>query len=103
MSPAAMANLLTHIRLEDGQVVARFTDRTPDAVEALRGVKPGVLMLADAAERAGCTADLLELVHVFRDDLALFTEGAFTTDAIVDAIQTLAPWAGWKLNRRDAA
>lgn len=103
MSPADMTNLLTHIRLEGGQVVARFTDRTPDAVEALRAVKPGVILLADAADRAGCAADLLELTQVFRDDLVLFTEGAFTVEAIVDAIQTLAPWVGWRLNRRDAA
>lgn len=98
MNPAGMTKLLTHIRPEDGQVVAQFRESSPDAIETLRAVKLGVLMLADAAERAGCGADLLELVHVFRDDLGLFAEGAFTTEAIKDAIQTLAPWVGWKLS-----
>lgn len=96
MSPADAVRRLAAVHVEAGDVRCRLSEHSDEAIQALRLVKPGVLLLAEAADRAGCEAPLVELVHVFRDDLVLFTAGEFTEAAVVDAIETLAPIHGWQ-------
>ena len=89
--------------VEDGRVRVVLTPDTPDgAVEALRQVKPAILILHQAAELARCAEPLHVLVHEFRYDLEQMTAGAWDTATIASAITIIGPGYQWTFNAEAA-
>ena len=103
MSPAEVTHRLRHLHVEGDEVVARFTEKSPEAVAALREVKPAILILHQAAQQAGCTEPLLTLVREFRMDLKHITDGMYTQAALVDAIITIGAVEEWQFATRKTA
>lgn len=103
MTPAEMTHRLRHLHVEGDEIVARFTETTPEAVEALRQVKPAILILHQAAEQARCAEPLHVLVHEFRHDLEQMAAGAWPVETVAEAIRIIGPGYGWTFNREHAA
>lgn len=91
------------LRVAGGSLAVRWHHRTPEAVEALRQLKPGLLLLDRAARMAGCTEPLVVLAHEFRLDLQLLTDGAFSVEVVATAIEHVGLGHGWQFERRWSA
>ena len=102
MTPAEMTHRLRHLHVEGDEIVARFTETTPEAVEALRQVKPAILILHQAAEQARCAEPLHVLVHEFRHDLEQMAAGAWDAKTIASAITIIGPGYRWTFNAEAA-
>ncbi len=57
---------------------------------------PGVALLAEAARHAGVTESTDTLAAEFRFDLADIASGRYTTEALTEAVATLARIRGWR-------
>lgn len=98
MTPEAMAKQLASVRVEDGQVVARLSESSPQAVAALRHVKLAILLLHQGAQQARCAEPLHVLVHEFRYDLEQMAAGAWPVETVVEAIRVIGPGYSWQFN-----
>ena len=89
--------------VEDGRVHVVLTPDAPDGtVEALRRVKPAILVLHQAAERTRCAEPLPVLVHEFRHDLKPLADGAWPVETVAEAIRVIGPGYSWQFNAEAA-
>lgn len=102
MTPAEMTHRLRRLHAEGDEIVARFTEKTPETVEVLRQVKPGILTLHQAAERARCAEPLHVLVREFRHDLEQMAAGVWPVETIARAITIIGPGYGWQFTAEAA-
>lgn len=90
--------------VENGRVRVVLTPDAPDGtVEALRKVKPAILILHQAAEQARCAEPQHVLVHEFRFDLEQMAAGAWPVETVAEAIRMIGPGYQWTFNREHAA
>ena len=95
-----------HIReawIEGERVRVKLTPDAPaETLQALKAVKPAILLLHEAAGIAGCAEPLHVLIHEFRQDLELMTAGTWTVQTVASAISTIGPGYGWTFKRAAA-
>lgn len=103
MTPEQATSYLLQIKVSGESVSATVATHAPDSVwQALREVRSAVLLLNQAAAKAGCVEPLHILVREFRQDLEAMATGRYPIETVADAITIIAPGYGWAIERSNA-
>lgn len=94
MNPSALINVAS-MREEAGELVIVAKAEQVEAVRSLGPLKPALLALSSSAKRIGVDEPLLVIAREFAQDLDDITAGLYTTDALDDAMRTLANARAW--------
>lgn len=103
MSPEQMVQQIAALRVVGPHLIVRWRDKSPDAVEALKQMKPAVVLLHEAAGEAGCAEPLSVLLHEFRHDLELIAQRTWTVPQLARAVRNIGSVRGWQTQQDGAA
>lgn len=99
MSPELMVQQIASLRVDGADLIVRWKEKSPEAVETLTRLKPAVVLLDEAAREAECGEPLSVLLHEFQNDLELMVRGAFSAAVVAEAIRNIGQVRGWRIDR----